>query len=195
MIPPNHTEESVLEAVEKAVRLLARRFVFGYFTIEDIRQQARQFALEALPKYDPSRPLPNFLYSHVRNRLCNFKRDRFRRNDPPCARCHSGDSCPKATASGAKLCPPQANWAKRNGHKANLLRPQGLDSAPDAAISGRELPPGEEACRRETLARLDAAIPAALRPAYVRMLAGEAVPAREREAVGRFIRELLGGEE
>ena len=40
-----------------------------------MKQQAAIFALEGLEKYDNKRPLENFLWTHVRNRLFNYKRE------------------------------------------------------------------------------------------------------------------------
>src|SRR5947208_703774 len=88
-LPPNKTEAQVVEAIEKAVGMLAPSFAFGIYDVEDIRQEARIFAIEALPRYDGVRPLENFLYSHVKNRLINLRRDKFRRADAPCKACHS----------------------------------------------------------------------------------------------------------
>src|SRR3954453_8942961 len=87
-LPDNITEADFLAAIEKVVGILASSFAFGYFEVEDIKQQARLFAIEAMKRYDPSRPLDNFLYAHIKNRLINFRRDKFRRNDPPCLSCH-----------------------------------------------------------------------------------------------------------
>src|SRR5690348_1481836 len=94
-VPPGMTEAEVLEAIEKAVNALASSFTFGIYDIDDIKQQGRLYALQALAteKYDPSRPLPNFLYAHIRNRLINLKRDKLHRNDPPCKECASGEPC------------------------------------------------------------------------------------------------------
>ena len=52
-----------------------------------MKQQAAIFALEGLEKYDNKRPLENFLWTHVRNRLFNYKRDNYQRPDKPCLSC------------------------------------------------------------------------------------------------------------
>src|SRR5437763_58309 len=88
--PHGLTEDVVLAAIDNAVNVLARSFRFGIYDVEDIKQEARIMGLEAVPRWDRKRPLENFLYSHIRNRLINFKRNKFRRNDPPCPKCHQG---------------------------------------------------------------------------------------------------------
>ena len=71
------TDEAFLEALNIVTKRLVYKFKFGYHEIEDMKQQAAVFAIEALEKYDHKRPLENFLWVHVRNRLFNFKRDNF----------------------------------------------------------------------------------------------------------------------
>ena len=77
--PSNIPEEEVLEIIEIVATRLCHKFKFGYHTAEDIKQQARMFAWEGLDKYDEIRPLENFLWTHVRNRLYNFKRNNYSR--------------------------------------------------------------------------------------------------------------------
>ena len=48
---------------------------------EDIRQEAFIIAVDALDRYEEGRPLENFLAVHVKNRLNNFKRDKYYRQN------------------------------------------------------------------------------------------------------------------
>ena len=73
------TESEVLEVVNRICDRYAYKFKFGYFEPDDIRQEAFIIAIDALERYDESRPLENFLAVHVKNRLNNFKRDRYYR--------------------------------------------------------------------------------------------------------------------
>lgn len=82
------SEAELVKAIDYVVDSLAGGFVFGYFTIEDIRQEARCFALEGLRRFDPTykqagtleEKLRSFLFSHVQKRLMNLKRDKQGRN-------------------------------------------------------------------------------------------------------------------
>ena len=67
------TEQEVLAVIEKIANRYCHKFKFGYFTAEDIKQEAFIIAVDALDRYDERRPLENFLSSHVKNRLINFK--------------------------------------------------------------------------------------------------------------------------
>ena len=78
-VPKGMTKSEVLDIINKICDRYAYKFQFGYFTPDDIRQEAFIIAMDALERYDESRPLENFLAVHVKNRLNNFKRDRYYR--------------------------------------------------------------------------------------------------------------------
>lgn len=78
-IPKNVTEQEFVEIVQRISKKLAGRYVFASYESADIEQEAFIIAMEALPRYDNSKPLENFLYVHINNRLKNFKRDNYYR--------------------------------------------------------------------------------------------------------------------
>jgi len=78
-IPKGMTESEVLEVIDKIADRYAYKFRFGYFEADDIRQEAKIIAMDALERYEEGRPLENFLAVHVKNRLNNFKRDKYYR--------------------------------------------------------------------------------------------------------------------
>ncbi len=86
-VPAGKTEKEVLDIIENVANRLARKFQFGYHSFEDMKQQATLHALKGLPNYDGVRPLENFLWVHVRNRLYNDKRNQYARPDLPCHTC------------------------------------------------------------------------------------------------------------
>lgn len=195
-IPPGHTEESVLEAIEKVVNVLAPSFVFGYFQLEDIQQQSRLFALKVLEKgkYDPSRPLENFLYTGVYRLLLNLQRDKLKRNEPPCKKCHKGESC--EDAYDGQRCERYNAWVTRNQAKANLLRPLDLNHISDEKERRTRLASSvhEEVEIDEILKRIDVELPVELRSAYLQMRAGVSVPRAKRQQVEAAVKLILGGE-
>lgn len=186
---PGHTEAQVLEAIERCVAMLAHQFVFGYFGREDMAQQLRMYAIEALPRYKPglnadgvpSRPLANFLFSHCKNRAINLHRDKCRRTDPPCTPCHQG----RVEHPDGEVCAKYRAWRKRNNAKANLVRPQGIDSVADERESSMRTSElvAEEADVKDMRLEIDEMLDLALRPDYLRMLAGEHVPKDRRQKV------------
>ena len=128
------SEEQVLQIINDISNRLAAKFKFGYHEIEDMKQQARMFAWEALDRYDGVRPLENFLWTHVRNRLYNFKRNNFGRPDKPCDGCsHFDPSISNAKGYGCRAfddheeCELYAGWLRRNTAKRNIMNTAQLE--------------------------------------------------------------------
>jgi hypothetical protein len=110
------------EIIERIATRLGQKFRFGYHTLDDMKQQAALFAWEGInDSWDPERPLENFLWIHVRNRLYNFKRNNYGRPEKPC------DSCPlyvnkECTKFDEMLdCNLYKGWMDRNAAKRNLM--------------------------------------------------------------------------
>jgi DNA-directed RNA polymerase specialized sigma24 family protein len=126
------SDEEFIAVLDKITKKLIYKFKFGYHEAEDMKQQAAIFALEALEKYDNKRPLENFLWTHVRNRLFNFKRDNYQRPDKPCLTCPLYDPKLKCSISGCSKfenkidCDLYKNWMARNERKKNLNKPTSL---------------------------------------------------------------------
>lgn len=124
-IPPNMTEEQVIEIMQKIAKAAAYKYRFGYFEADDIEQEAYIEAIKGLENYDGERPLENFLRVHVLNRLKNLKRNKFERLDKPCYDCplkayrKKDDEC---MAYDDKLeCSFYSRWLTRNSAKKNLM--------------------------------------------------------------------------
>lgn len=121
------SEEQLIETIEIISKNLAYKFKFGYHELEDMKQQISIYAIEGLEKYDYERPLENFLWTHVRNRLFNFKRDNYQRPDKPCNTCpfynaFCADASKDCTEFSNKFsCKQYAAWHKRNSVKKNLM--------------------------------------------------------------------------
>ena len=190
LYPHGLTEDEVMRAMDKAIALLAQTFTFGYFDSDDIRQEAYIFGLEALVRYDPSRPLENFLYSHIKNRLINFKRDKYHRTDPPCKICaehgkhQDGSICAKYTA-----------WKKRNSSKQNLMRPLDIQNLSDENEKSVRHSHNiiDEATLSEARAVIDSDLSVELRSIYLRIRAGESVPKAKRVKLENALRDIIYG--
>jgi hypothetical protein len=145
--PPNNpnkvTDEEFVAVLDKITRRLAHKFRFGYHSIEDMKQQAAIFALEGLKNYDHKRPLENFLWTHVRNRLFNYKRNNYQRPDKPCLTCPlydpnykiSDNQCSKYLDK--KDCDLYLAWSKRNDNKKNIAKPSYFEDA--SLVSSKQI--------------------------------------------------------
>lgn len=129
--PPSVNEDEFLNIIEIISKKLAYKFKFGYHDYEDMKQQISIFALEGLKNYDHKRPLENFLWTHVRNRLFNYKRDNYQRPDKPCLSCplYKHSSCTKY--SNKNDCELYYNWSNRNSVKKNLMHLTTIDEIKD----------------------------------------------------------------
>lgn len=133
------TEEEVVEILERVATSLAPKWRFGYHSTEDIKQQAICEGLKAIEeeKYDETKPLENFMWIHMRNRLYNFKRNNFERPDKPCFTCPLYDpGNEKSTNQCEKYinkddCEPYRAWNTRNSSKKNLMCPIGMSVVND----------------------------------------------------------------
>jgi hypothetical protein len=111
------SEQEFLQILDNIANRLAAKFKFGYHEIEDLKQQAKVFALEGVSRYNPETgPLENFLWTHVRNRLFNFKRDNYFRPNSPC------DACDCETCDPEE-CSTYKNWVSSTTTRCNLMRP------------------------------------------------------------------------
>jgi DNA-directed RNA polymerase specialized sigma24 family protein len=99
LVPKGYTEEQVLETINKILSSMARKYTFGVYGIDDIKQEGFILAMDALGRYNGSAPLENFLRIHLNNRLKDFKRDNSYRINSHCNKCDifnaECDSCCK----------------------------------------------------------------------------------------------------
>lgn len=127
-------EEDFLQVLEIISKKLIYKFKFGYHEIEDMKQQAAIFAIEGLEHYDNSRPLENFLWTHVRNRLFNYKRDNYIRPDNVCVSCPFFDpQCSNSTNQCSKYsnkndCSIYSQWLNRNNLKKSIMKPTNIEN-------------------------------------------------------------------
>lgn len=130
-------ETEFLRIIDVITKKLGYKFKFGYHQIEDMKQQISVFALEGLKNYDHKRPLENFLWTHVRNRLFNYKRDNYQRPDKPCLSCPFYDPHCKINNSECeqykdkKDCELYNSWTNRNLVKKNLMHLSTIDEIKD----------------------------------------------------------------
>lgn len=174
--------DAVLAIILKVANRHAPHFTFGYFEADDIEQEAVILALEILGagKYDFARPLENFLFVHIRNRLCNFIRANYVRLEKPCACCNYDTPKP---------CVRFSDWLKRNNLRRSLMSPGDM---PDQIMVENTID-HTIACH-ELEDRLDAGLPPQLRADYLRVRSGLRIPKQRNLVLQAAVREVLGGQ-
>ena len=132
-LPNGVTEEEFLTVLDNISKRLGHKFRFGYHDFDDMKQQACIFAMEGLEKYDNTRPLENFLWTHVRNRLFNYKRNNYQRPDKPCLTCPLFDKNYNCSLSQCSKfnnkddCELYLAWSVRNEAKKNIMQPTHIE--------------------------------------------------------------------
>ena len=80
-IPKNMTHQEVIDQINIVVNRISARYTFHGYELDDIKQEAFIICMDAMDRYDPTRPLENFLSVHLSNRLKNFVRDNYYTKD------------------------------------------------------------------------------------------------------------------
>jgi len=170
------------------VKKIAPRYAFGIYGVEEIKQEAMIYGIQGIVDYDGNRPLENFLYSHIKNRLLNLKRDKFKRVETPCTLCNAkfkqGDS---SGGHDGKYCKKFQNWIKRNISKQSLAAPinQVVEFSYECNID-------DEIDRKDLFRLIDFNIPLNLREPYLKMRVGDKVTPTQRKLVLIFIEKIRG---
>ena len=192
----DEAKSEIYEIVQTVASRVASHFVFGYHTREDVIHQAMVFALEVLQtdKYDPERPLPNFLQIHIRNRMLNYKRKHFLRSEAPC-------TCCDPFLPPERPCLRWRVWSMNNKSKQTLMRP--LDLHKNLGVKNNDAQSNRES-KIEIEGGLDfleltesvrEQLPEELREDYVRMLRYEEVDKKQRAKVRKAVKAILEGED
>jgi len=189
-------ENELLKVIDIITKKLAYKFKFGYHDIDDMKQQISIFAIEGLKNYDHKRPLENFLWTHVRNRLFNYKRDNYQRPDKPCYSCplydphltKSFSGCSKYSNKGD--CDLYESWSKRNDTKKNLMYLNTIDDTKNFA--NMFLSNEENFQHKEIIQILDEKLSGEDRLIYLKLKNGNKVSKVETNKVLIKIKEILG---
>jgi DNA-directed RNA polymerase specialized sigma24 family protein len=168
-LPTNMTEAEVVQTILEVTKRLSSSFTFAYFDKEDIEQEAFLMGMEALDRYDEARPLENFLFIHIKNRLKNFKRDKYYRYD-------------------------EGKAQKIQQNKKNLLDPLNIDVLPLSYRDNKD----EERDIEEIYNIIDRNLPNTMRNDYLRIKSGVQVNKNKRieviEEIQRILEEVLNEE-
>ena len=193
-MPKGLTEAEVLAVIESAVAYLAPSFKFGYFDIEDMKQEGTIFCLEAMDSFDFSKStqdnvadaLLTFLKTHVRWRFLNMRRKQLTRVEPPQCDC---DLC--INDSEDRLdCSKYSHWIKRNISKKSLMEPFDVDEIHSMAASTSQNI-DDIVVSSDILAILDEHIPANMRADYKRFVEGVSISKSKRERLISHIKIIL----
>lgn len=204
-VPEGMTEQEVLDIIDRVANGLAYKFKFGYYEADDIKQHARMEAILGLEGYDAEKgKLETFLWTHVRNRLSNLKRNKFERYDKPCLNCPLNAYDPKCKKSKNECteyedkddCKLYYNWLRRNSAKRNIVSPIGIHNVRDENESNmrKDCDIVEQINYSTMVDLIDSKIPVNLRSLWIRMKNDIKLNKAEREKLLAAIRTILAEE-
>ena len=191
------SEAEFLVVLENISRRLANKFRFGYHDIDDMKQQAAIFALEGLEKYDHKRPLENFLWTHVRNRLFNYKRNNYQRPDKPCIDCPFFDKSYKCSINQCSKfkdkseCELYAAWSSRNDSKKNIMQPSYINDNENIHNSLVKDELFHTIQNSEIIKFLDRYIQTEFRECYLKLKHGTKIPKQQLNKLKKHITDIL----
>lgn len=190
-LPEGYSEEQILTLLNQVLNKFVRKFKFGYYTEEDIRQEGLIIGIKSLEVYNPKYNLKNFLYAHIYKRLINFVRDNHYRKNSPCKLCH--DSILKETQTDhpdGKLCYKYKMWQKRIQFKKNIMKPVDIGENFNLAQEERG-----NSYAKEIFDIVDMKIPVSLRKYFLQLSQGINISPYRKEQLVKKIREILTEEE
>jgi len=193
-IPEGLTEAQVLEIIRKTVAYLSPSFKFGYFDIDDMKQEGTIFCLEALPSFNFDKScqtevrdaLFTFLKTHVRWRFLNMRRKQLARLEPPLCDC---DLCKNDSANRLD-CKKYSNWVRRNMAKRSLMEPFDVGEVYSQSASSTQNI-DELLISSDIISILNEHIPASSRVDYRKFIEGVALPKNKKEKLIEQIRAIL----
>lgn len=162
-IPKNMTEQEVIEVITKVAKNLAPKFTFASYDVDDIFQEAFIIGIDGMSKYDQERPLANFMFAHISNRLKNFKRNNYYRLD---------------IGSAQEI----------QDRKKSLLEPLDIDaiysiSTKDTAHDNAQL--------SETLKSIDEKLPPKYRRDYLKLITNSPIPKGRKAVIVKIIQQII----
>lgn len=186
-VPPNMTEEEVIDVIVRVSKKVAWRYKFGYYEEDDIQQEAFIIGMTGMEYYDENYPLENFLITHINNRLKNFKRNNYYRREPICATCNN-------KSNECTIC------KRREHHKTvrqNLMRPIEFGQLDVSAYHNLcdKYDYEQDVHIAEFHDIIKRRLPVNMREDYLKMLDGVYVEKMRRQEIQQLILEIIGEED
>lgn len=161
MQPTNEQLQKILKIIER----IAPKYVFGYYELDDIKQESYIICLEALAKYDNSRPFENFISKHLSNRLKTLIRDKYSRSNI------ESEKHEQLNRAKKNLVDLKSNEGQHEIYEENIIEKISTSEAIDILMN--ELPPS-------------------MRNNFYRLANGVSIQSAKKAALFNKIKEILG---
>lgn len=161
MQPTQKQQEIILKVIDR----IAPKYTFSYYELDDIKQESFIICLEAVEKYDNSRPFENFISKHLSNRLKTLIRDKYSRSNIE-----------------------SEKHEKLNQSKKNLMDLKSVDGSykiyEDDII--------ERMSTSEAIQTLMRELPPSMRNNFYRLANGVSIQSSKKQALFEKVKEILG---
>jgi RNA polymerase sigma factor (sigma-70 family) len=161
MQPTPQQQEIILKVIDR----IAPKYTFSYYELDDIKQESFIICLEAVEKYDNSRPFENFISKHLSNRLKTLIRDKYSRSNIE-----------------------SEKHEKLNQSKKNLMDLKSVDGSykiyEDDII--------ERMSTSEAIQTLMRELPPSMRNNFYRLANGVSIQSSKKQALFEKVKEILG---
>jgi RNA polymerase sigma factor (sigma-70 family) len=161
MQPTQQQQEIILKVIDR----IAPKYTFSYYELDDIKQESFIICLEAVEKYDNSRPFENFISKHLSNRLKTLIRDKYSRSNIE-----------------------SEKHEKLNQSKKNLMDLKSVDGSykiyEDDII--------ERMSTSEAIQTLMRELPPSMRNNFYRLANGVSIQSSKKQALFEKVKEILG---
>lgn len=161
MQPTPQQQEIILKVIDR----IAPKYTFSYYELDDIKQESFIICLEAVEKYDNSRPFENFISKHLSNRLKTLIRDKYSRSNIE-----------------------SEKHEKLNQSKKNLMDLKSVDGSykiyEDDIIERMSTSEAIETLMRE--------LPPSMRNNFYRLANGVSIQSSKKQALFEKVKEILG---
>lgn len=174
--------EKVIEAVNKFAGYLASVYKFGFYEIDDLKQEAMVRAFQAMNNgtYDDSKDLDQYLFMTVKNHFKNIHRKYRQQNKPPCLTCPLYDPNFKSSLNQCSEyadkndCQPFNEFINKYENRQSLLQPSDITSISDEDKNELVIDYNllEDLAQTELYDYVDRNIAPLVRNDFLRMIAG-----------------------
>tara|TARA_R100000152_G_C6774559_1_gene202408 strand:- start:1044 stop:1538 length:495 start_codon:yes stop_codon:yes gene_type:complete len=161
MQPTSEQQEIILKVIDR----IAPKYIFGYYDLDDIKQESYIICLEVLSKYDKKRPFENFISHHLSNRLKTLIRDKYSRSNI------ESEKHEQLNRSKKNLMDLQTSEGHCNAYEDDIIGRLSNDEAIDILM--QELSPS-------------------MRNNFYRLANGVSIQSAKRQALFDKIKEILG---
>ena len=161
-----------VETIQKIAKQYSYNYKFSSYEPEDIEQECFIIGLEVLDKYDSEQPLENFLRVCIKNRIKNFKRNKFFRY-------------------GCKCKDGKCESCKRKQEKKNIINPISIDSIDPDKESRMQVEAENNFDFQEIMSIIDEEIPSEYREDFLKMQSGVKISTFKRKKIQEIVKGIL----